>query len=90
MQRRCRCPLQPGFALLPGFPLFPAQPQLAVVAGGGVLEELDDLAQVEGDGGFHEEDAMQVVGHDLQGDDGDLRVVVVDGVPLPAHGVTER
>lgn len=55
------------------------------MAGGGILEELDDIPEVEGNWGFHKEDAMEVVWHELQGYHGYLRMVVVDGVPLAAH-----
>ena len=55
------------------------------MASGGILEELNDITEVQGNRGFHVEDAMQVVGHELQGYHGYLRMVVVDGVPLATH-----
>ena len=67
VQRRCRCLL--------------AQ-QLPIGAVRAGLKAADDGTEVLVHGLLDKEDTMQVVGHELESDDGDLGVMSRDGIPL--------
>ena len=71
MLRRCRSLL--------------AKNDLPVGFVGAGLEAADDVAKVPLHLLFHKEDAMQMVGHELEGDGGDLGVMGRDGKPLVLH-----
>ena len=53
------------------------------------LKARDDLSQVHGQWGLHEEDAMHVVGHHLYAHHLYLRVIAVNGHPLVLHRLAE-
>lgn len=50
------------------------------------LEALDHLAKVEVGVSAHIEYAVEMVGHDLLGNDGHLRIDGADAVPFACHG----
>ena len=78
VRRRCRC-----LCLL-------AQHQLPVGLVGAGLKTADDGAEVLLHSLLDKEDAMQMVGHQLERDGGDLRVMGRDGKPLLLHPLPQR
>jgi hypothetical protein len=72
--RRCRSPL-----------LRLSKDYLPVCFVSACLETADDVANVSLHLLLNKEDTMQMVGHELEGDGGNLRVMDSDGKPLVLH-----